>query len=164
MSYQAGAIWAYRLTASIWKDLLAEFSGNSYIETNTPVESVEVLDGAPEGFPYAIQTTRGTIFIRHVVHATNAFASHLVPGLRNKIVGARSHMSTQQPGQEFPHSDGKHSWSVVYGEDFDYVTQRPPITSNPRGDLLIGGDFMRSLKQGVDQVGLYTLAAETFCE
>ena len=64
-------------------------------------------------------------------------------------------MSTQRPGQEFPHADGKRSWGVIYGEAFDYVTQRPPATGGSQGDLMIGGGFMRSLKQGVDQVGLY---------
>jgi glycine/D-amino acid oxidase-like deaminating enzyme len=156
LSYQkAGAIGAYRFVASIWNGLLTEFPNTLSIETNTPVESVSVPEEAPEGFPYALKTARGTIFVRQVVHATNAFASHLVPGLRKKIVGARAHMSAQQAGQQFPHTDGAHSWSVAYGDGFDYVTQRPSATGNSKGDLLIGGGFTRSLKQGIDQVGLY---------
>jgi glycine/D-amino acid oxidase-like deaminating enzyme len=114
-----------------------------------------VSDEAPKDFPYALQTTRGTIFVRHVVHATNAFAGHLVPGLRSKIVGARAHMSAQKPGQRFPYADGKYSWGVIYGDTFDYATQRPSIGRNSKGDLLIGGGFKRSLKQGIDQVGIY---------
>ncbi|CAN9228441.1 unnamed protein product [Alternaria alternata] len=125
------------------------------VETNTPVESISVTKDAPDGFPYALQTTRGTVFVRHVVHATNAFASQLVPGLRSKIVGAQAHMSAQKPGQNFAYADGMHSWSVVYGEGFDYVTQRPPATGDSKGDLMIGGGFLRSLKQGIDQVGRY---------
>ncbi|KAI4683450.1 uncharacterized protein J4E88_004626 [Alternaria novae-zelandiae] len=155
LSYEAGAIWAYRFVASIWNGLLNDFPDILSIETNTPVEAIIVPETAPEDFPYAIQTTRGTIFARHIVHATNSFASHLVPGLRSKIVGARAHMSAQQPGQTFPYADGMRSWSVVYGEGFDYVTQRPPGTSGSKGDLMIGGGFVRSLKQGIDQVGRY---------
>jgi glycine/D-amino acid oxidase-like deaminating enzyme len=117
--------------------------------------SISVPEETPESFPYALQTARGTIFARQVVHATNGFASHLVPGLRRKIVGVRAHMSAQQAGQQFPYTDGKHSWGVVYGAAFDYATQRPPATSGSKGDLLIGGGFTRSLKQGIDQVGLY---------
>ncbi|ORY18857.1 hypothetical protein BCR34DRAFT_670746 [Clohesyomyces aquaticus] len=131
LSYQTGAIWAYRFT------------------------SISVPDSGPEGFPYAVQTARGTLHVRHVVHATNAFASRLVPGLRSKIVGARAHMSAQQPGRQFPSTGGMRSWSVVYGRGFDYVSQRPSAAGDPQGDLMIGGGFMRSLKQGVDQVGLY---------
>lgn len=78
-----------------------------------------------------------------------------MPGLRGKIIGARAHMSAQQPGQRFPRADGKRSWGVVYGGAFDYITQRPSAAGISQGDLLVGGGFMRSLKQGVDQVGLY---------
>jgi glycine/D-amino acid oxidase-like deaminating enzyme len=155
LSYPAGAIWAYRFTASIWKALQAEFPETLTIETNTPVESVSVLIDGPAGFPYALKTNRGTLFVRHVVHATNAFASHLVPGLRRSIVGGRAHMSAQQPGYEFPNSGGMRSWSVIYGEAFDYVTQRPSAPGETQGDLMVGGGFMRSSKQGIDQVALY---------
>jgi glycine/D-amino acid oxidase-like deaminating enzyme len=140
---------------SIWKRLQSEFPETLAIETNTPVQSISVPNDAPKGFPYALKTTRGTVFARHVVHATNGFASHLVPGLRKKIVGARAHMSAQTPGISFPRSDGMRSWSVVYNGGFDYVSQRPSTPQEPKGDLLLGGGFMRSSKQGIDQVGLY---------
>lgn len=155
LSYRAGAIWAHRFTVSIWNELLARFSGELSIETNTPVESISVAKDGPKGFPYAVHTTRGTIYVRHIAHATNAFASQLVPGLRQKIVGARAHMSAQKPAQQFPDSAGLRSWSIIYGGAFDYATQRPSTPDGKPGDLMIGGGFMRSLKQGIDQVGLY---------
>ena len=98
---------------------------------------------------------RGIIYARNVVHATNGFASQLVPGLRRKITGAKAHMSAQRPGEKMPCSDGNRSWGVIYGGSFDYVTQRPSQPGEPAGDVLLGGGFMRSLKQGVDQLGLY---------
>ncbi|KAL7771204.1 hypothetical protein CFE70_001146 [Pyrenophora teres f. teres 0-1] len=64
-------------------------------------------------------------------------------------------MSAQQPGKQFPYADRMHSWSVIYGEGFDYATQRPSTTDGSKGDLVIGGGFMRSSKRGIDQVGLY---------
>ncbi|KAM0274243.1 hypothetical protein ACHAQH_008041 [Verticillium albo-atrum] len=155
LSYRAGAIWAYRFVVSIWKRLLDEFPESISIETTTPVESISTnTDGSAE-FPYTIHTPRGVVRVRHVVHATNAFASHLVPGLRNKITGIRAHMSAQRPGEQFPDCRGDRSWGVVYGEAFDYVTQRPSSDGEAQGDLMLGGGFTRSLKQGVDQVGLY---------
>lgn len=155
LSYQAGAMWAYRFTVSIWNDLLTRFPDELSIETNTAVESITVTGNGPRRFPYAVETGRGVIHVRHVVHATNAFASQLVPGLRNKIVGARAHMTAQQPAQQFPDCAGSRSWSVVYGTAFDYVTQRPSASDSRPGDLMLGGGFTRSLKQGIDQVGLY---------
>ncbi|PSN65974.1 DAO-domain-containing protein [Corynespora cassiicola Philippines] len=155
IKYRAGAIWAYRFVVSIWKRLLDEFPDTLLVETNTPVLSLRASEGKAAGFPYAIETPRGTVLARHVVHATNAFASHLVPGLRLKITGVRGHMSAQRPGDKFPHSEGKRSWSVVYGGGFDYVSQRPSAPDHHAGDVMLGGGFMRSLKQGVDQAGLY---------
>ncbi|KAM0328053.1 hypothetical protein ACHAQA_005455 [Verticillium albo-atrum] len=155
LSYRAGAIWAYRFVVSIWKRLLDDFPESISIETTTPVESISSGTEGPPDFPYAIHTPRGVVHVRHVVHATNAWASHLVPGLRSKITGVRAHMSAQRPGDDFPNCAGDRSWGVVYGDAFDYVTQRPSSPGAPQGDLMLGGGFVRSLKQGVDQVGLY---------
>lgn len=64
-------------------------------------------------------------------------------------------MSAQQPGDRFPRYGGDRSWGVIYGEAFDYVTQRPTSNDEPQGHLMVGGGFTRSLKQGIDQVGRY---------
>ncbi|KAH7031514.1 FAD dependent oxidoreductase-domain-containing protein [Microdochium trichocladiopsis] len=184
ISYRAGALWPYRMVTSIWQRLLAAHPDRLSIETHTPVESISVNDGvgggpAPETHPYALHTPRGTVYARNVVHATNGHASHLVPGLRRKITPVRAHMSAQKPGLAFPADHGAHrSWSVVYGENFDYVTQRPPdvrggdgggdndreeaggggggggVQQDHQGDLMIGGGFDRSLKKGIDMVAV----------
>ncbi|KAK7961791.1 uncharacterized protein PG986_002616 [Apiospora aurea] len=161
ISYKAGAIWAYRFVTTLWHQLLAEFPDALSIETHTPVEAILADDPrAPKGYPYAIQTPRGTVFARNVVHATNGHASHLVPGLRRKITPAQAHMSAQKPGRLFSQDHGTHrSWGVVYENGFDYVTQRPPepdagSARQSQGDLLLGGGFVRSSKQGIDMIGL----------
>lgn len=143
---QAGS--GHIFTVSIWRNLLKNFPDALSTQTNTPVRSISVSESIHPNFPYAVQTNRGMIHAR-------ASASHLIPCLRNKIVGARAHMSAQRPGQEFPSSGGTRSWSVAHGDTFDYATQRPSSLDGRQGDLLIGGGFMRSLKQGLDQVGLY---------
>ena len=160
ITYKAGAIWAYRFVTTMWHQLLAEFPDVLSIETHTPVEAILADDPrAPKGYPYAIQTPRGTIFARNVVHATNGHASHLVPGLRRKITPAQAHMSAQKPGRRFPQDHGAHrSWGVVYANGFDYVTQRQPEpdaggAGHSQGDLLLGGGFVRSSKQGIDMIG-----------
>lgn len=149
MSYPAGAIWPYRFVTSIWKRLLDDFNTLT-IETNTPVHAITTSSSTP-AFPYLVETSRGVIRARHIVHATNAFAGHLVPGLRSRITGATAHMSAQKPGDSFPPSRGDRSWSIIYEGGFDYVTQRP----SPGGDLMLGGGFTRSRKNGADQIGYY---------
>ncbi|KAL8365578.1 hypothetical protein RB595_004408 [Gaeumannomyces hyphopodioides] len=167
ISYKAGALWPYRLVSSVWKSLLEEFPDVLSIETNTPATSIDVLGGTntstpppPESpqpdadFPYLVTTPRGAIRARHVVHATNAYAGHLVPGLRGKATGVLAHMSAQRPGVDFPRRGGDLSWGLVYGgQAFDYVTQRPD--GGGGGELMVGGGFTRSAKQGGDMVGVY---------
>lgn len=157
VSYPAGAIFPYRFVTALWKKLLDEYPQVLSIETSTEVERVEVVDrqnatskiGGDASFPYAIVTNRGRILARHVVHATNAFASQLVPGLRGKGTSGLCHMTAQRAGGYFPEKDGGRSWSVIYGQGFDYVTQRPT------GELMVGGGFFQGPKQGMDMIGVY---------
>ncbi|KAJ4317856.1 hypothetical protein N0V84_007131 [Fusarium piperis] len=153
ISYPAGALWPYRLVTGVWNDLLDRFPTLS-IHTNTPVESVlQELGSSP--YAYTVKTTRGTLKTRHVIHATNAYAPHLVQSLRGCLTGALAHMSAQRPGASFPSSHGGRSWSIVYNPGFDYVTQRPDNQDGTPGDLMIGGGFFRSRHQGLDQVGVW---------
>ncbi|KAK6854916.1 FAD dependent oxidoreductase-domain-containing protein [Apiospora arundinis] len=159
VSYRAGALWPYRFVTAIWHRLLTQYHDILAIETHTPVESISAEDPeAPKDHPYALRTTRGTVYARNVVHATNGFASHLVPGLRRKITPAKAHMSAQKPGDLFPEDHGPHrSWSVIYGDGFDYVTQRRPEPGESRqsqGDLMLGGGFARTLNRGIDMLAV----------
>lgn len=157
VSYPAGAIFPYRFVTALWKKLLDEYPRILSIETNTEVERVEVVNGQDNtsksgrdiSFPYAIVTNRGQILARHVVYATNAFTSQLVPGLRGKGTSGLCHMSAQRAGGDFPEKDGGRSWSVIYDQGFDYITQRPT------GELMVGGGFFQGPKQGMDMIGVY---------
>jgi glycine/D-amino acid oxidase-like deaminating enzyme len=157
VSYPAGALSPYRLVTALWRKLLDDFPGVLAIETGTTVEEVQV-SGQEESsakladagsFPYAVVTSRGRILARHVVHATNAHASQLVAGLRGKGTGALCHMTAQRAADYFPEKDGSRSWSPIFGQGFDYVTQRPT------GELMIGGGFFQGPKQGMEMMGVY---------
>lgn len=156
VSYPAGALSPYRLVTALWRKLLDEFPGVLAIETGTTVEEVKVnyqsarsskLEDAGS-FPYAVVTSRGQILARHVVHATNAHTSQLVPGLRGKGTPILCHMTAQRAADYFPDKDGSRSWSVIFGQGFDYVTQRPT------GELMVGGGFFQGPKQGMDLMGV----------
>lgn len=156
VSYPAGALSPYRLVTALWRKLLDEFPGVLAIETGTTVEEVKVNDQSARSskledaglFPYAVVTSRGQILARHVVHATNAHTSQLVPGLRGKGTPILCHMTAQRAADYFPDKDGSRSWSVIFGQGFDYVTQRPT------GELMIGGGFFQGPKQGMDLMGV----------
>ncbi|KAH9476985.1 hypothetical protein JR316_0010901 [Psilocybe cubensis] len=87
------SIHPYRLVTGILSKLLDNFS-NFQLHTRTPCTGIMTENGT-----YVIATPKGDIKARHVVHATNAWSSHLLPGLREKIVPWKAHMSSQRPGK-----------------------------------------------------------------
>ncbi|KAF8901023.1 FAD dependent oxidoreductase [Gymnopilus junonius] len=87
------AIHAYRFVTGILSRLLTRFS-NFQLYTSAPVTAV----ASNKDF-YVVTTSRGNIRTRHVIHATNAWSSHLLPGLRKKIIPIRGHMTAQRPGK-----------------------------------------------------------------
>lgn len=147
----AGAVHPYRLVTGILSRLICDFK-EFKLFTHTACTSIGAV-----GSDYAVHTTRGTIKTSIIIHATNAWSSHLLPGLRRKIVPARAEMSAQRPGRELGKSGG-HDWTgtrsfVFYtGPDrtrFDYLTQLPRTSPdsaqtnsmNPCGELMFGGGF-----------------------
>ncbi|KAH7027020.1 hypothetical protein B0J12DRAFT_684910 [Macrophomina phaseolina] len=170
VSYPAAALWPSRFVAAVFRQLLDAHPGRISIETHTPATAVELLaPGAPR--PFRVVTPRGAVAARHVVHATNAFAPHLVPGLRGKLTGCRAHMTAQRPGPGFPGTPkGDRSWGLIHAKGFDYMTQRPcprharatppstgagGATGCGHGDLLLGGGLFRSGEGGMDQIGVW---------
>ncbi|KAL7943754.1 FAD dependent oxidoreductase domain-containing protein [Trichoderma barbatum] len=154
ISYQAGALWPYRLVTSTWNDLVTRFP-NLTISTHNPVSSITTSNDSLS-FPYTVHTSRGPIRARHILHATNAYTGHLVPALRGCLTGVIGHMTAQQPGKGFgPVCHGGRSWSVIYGTGFDYVTQRPDGDDGLPGELMLGGGLFRSKDEGLDQIAVW---------
>ena len=80
-------------------------------------------------------TAAGTITATHIVHATNAYVSNLLPAFRGKIFPVRATMTAQRPGKKFPQIGGSRSWTFFYKDGFDYLTQLP----GSEGELMLGG-------------------------
>lgn len=153
MTYTAGAIWPYAFVSLVWKELLYKYKYFLFLQTNTPVLAIETTQDNPN-YAYGVITLQGTILCNHVVHATNAFAPELVPGLRGKLTGLLGTTTAQRPGVKFPDRNGKRSWSVIYGQHSDNAVQRPSVAGRP-GDLLVSGGFSRSLGEGASSVGVW---------
>ncbi|KAI9763595.1 MAG: hypothetical protein M1840_000389 [Geoglossum simile] len=150
ISYPAGAVWPYRLITAILWSLLSSYPSSFSIETNTPVTSVTTNKERER--PFTITTNRGSIKASHIIHATNAHASHLIPGIRGKLFGLRGQMSAQRPGKSFPKLNGTRSWSFIYRHGFDYITQRP----GDGGEVMAGGGWAQSGDQGLCEIGVYS--------
>ncbi|KAJ7596303.1 FAD dependent oxidoreductase [Mycena floridula] len=145
---KAGAIHPYRLVTGILARLIQFKSFELF--THTPCTFISV-NQTPF---YSVETPRGTIRTRHVIHATNAWVSHLVEPMRRKIIPARGTMTAQRPGLGLSVQDswmGTRSFVFNPGDSdqrYDYVTQQPTGSKStlyppPAGELMFGGGFMQ---------------------
>ncbi|PFH48210.1 hypothetical protein AMATHDRAFT_150398 [Amanita thiersii Skay4041] len=164
-STRGGALHPYRFVTGILGRLLDLYPRNFYLFTHTPCTGIRAFSGRL----YQVVTPKGIIETRHIIHATNAWASHLLPGMRERILPAQGVMVAQIPRPRLgERAEGEHKWVgdrsfVFYPEKsiyvFDYLTQQPESSGNsksvyptPEGELMLGGGFMRK-KTYLTQVG-----------
>ncbi|KAM0738980.1 hypothetical protein ACQRIT_006717 [Beauveria bassiana] len=155
ITYKAGAMWPFRFVTSLWKDLVVEYDDRLTLMAQTPVRAITTSADSTASHPYTVETSRGTVMARHVLHATNSYAGHLLPELRPCLTGLRGHMSALKSGDAFPATDGHRSWSIVYLPGFDYVTQLPNNADGSQGDVIVGGGFTRSAAEGLDNIAIW---------
>ena len=108
--------------------------------------------------PYLLYTSRGQIRATHVVHATDAYAPNLIPGLKDKIFPVRGHMSAQKADGPSSHLDGSRSWSIIGKKGYEYITQRPRESAGPHspgGEIMLGGGLYKSDGKGMDEIGIW---------
>ncbi|PVH70932.1 FAD dependent oxidoreductase-like protein [Cadophora sp. DSE1049] len=154
ITYASGAMWPYRFITALYAALLAKFPEEFSIETGTMVQAIQVTSDSAS--PFLLKTSRGNIKAAHVVHATDAFAPNLVPGLVGKLFPIRGHMSAQRPGKSFPDYGGALSWSIVGPKDYEYISQRPgkPDAANGLGaEIMTGGGSTHVDGTGFNEVG-----------
>ncbi|KAJ5675542.1 hypothetical protein N7462_008439 [Penicillium macrosclerotiorum] len=144
----AGALWPYKFVTGVLSKLLEDYPNEFRVEDHAAVKLIQ--SDLTSNQPYRIETSRGTISAKHVIHCTNAHVGHLVPGLRGRIFPLRGQMSAQTPGDQFPLQAAKHSWLFTYERGFDYLTQLP------EGQMMFGGGFANSEGGGVADLGIAT--------
>ncbi|KAI5833130.1 DAO-domain-containing protein [Schizophyllum commune Tattone D] len=89
-----GAMFPYRFVTGILERLLDGYADSFSLFTHTPSTAIS-QSNTEQG--YVVNTPKGRICTPHVVHATNAHASHLLECLRERIVPLRATMSRQEP-------------------------------------------------------------------
>lgn len=152
MYNSAGAIHPYNFVTNILARLLDKHAGRFHLSTSTPCTAITTASG-PNATPlYKVETPRGTLLANHIVHATNAWTSHLLPEMRAKIFCVRGNMTAQRPGDALTPSslDGQRSW-VFYDRHvgYDYLTQLP----NGERELMFGGGFVQAGEDGLGEIG-----------
>ncbi|KAF5314486.1 hypothetical protein D9619_011769 [Psilocybe cf. subviscida] len=182
-----GSIHPYRLVTGILKNLLTAYPDSFQLYTHTPCTGIMATPGSQS---YTVHTPRGDIRARHIIHATNAWCSHLLPGMRGKVIPARTTMTAQRPGQGLhalpppstfhnPWFPGARNFVFYPSKDdtvFEYLTQQPPrrasSDSNPpvsqssstlhsNGEMMFGG---RTGVSFLDNIGVFDDNTTTFAD
>ncbi|KAK6498985.1 hypothetical protein TWF481_011556 [Arthrobotrys musiformis] len=154
----AGALWPYRFCTSILSRLLSSHE-TFKIEAYTPVEDVSFDDATST---YTVSTPRGKITAKTVVHTTNGWSSHLLPGLSGKVFAFQGQMSAQEAPEGLAGMGEQYSWSFIHKRGFDYLTQRASTSqTNPDGtatqhpgEMMFGGAWASTDNMGFDVCGL----------
>lgn len=96
--------------------------------THTPVLAVKSLPGGAS----SLETPHGNIKARYVIHATNAYASHLLPQYAGPsgIVPTRAQCVSVLPSKS--PSEGEPLWQMGFSlnHGFEYLQQRPNSSTN----------------------------------
>ena len=142
----AGAVWPYRLVTGAFDNLMKKYPDRISIETNSPVLSIAVKESESE-YPYTSKIPRGSINSKHIIHATNGHASHLLPRMRGKIVPLRGQMSVQRRSGA-ANVGSTRSWLFKNAKEFNYMTQNPAS-----GDYFLGGGTLQSGDGGLEPLG-----------
>ena len=135
--------------AALLRDAMSRMP-NLSIHPYTPARSVEKSDDDASSEPpsYTVKTDGASIRCRAVVHATNAYASYLIPGLRglDGVLGCKAECTAIRPNVA-PAAPGSTKSGLRGGLGFDefwhWLIQRPG-----------GGPFIYGWS-GVEMVGDY---------
>ncbi|KAI0271727.1 FAD dependent oxidoreductase [Gloeopeniophorella convolvens] len=148
-----GAAHPYRIVTSVFAKLLSRYSDQLSIFAHTPC--TEITPPSAPSLHYTAHTPRGTLSARHIIHATNGWSSHLLPGMRGKLVPVRGLMTAQRPGTGLPApalATTPARAHVFYHAPpgYDYLTQLPTV----RGELMFGGGAAQGGRVVLSEFGL----------
>ena len=146
----AASLWPYKLVTWILEGLVK--CGRLNIQTQTPVTRLEQLCNGR----WAVRTPRGVVAARHVILATNAYTSHLLPefsGVIAPVLGQMSALIPPDGSSRIQHSYGfigKHDNGLLQD---DYLIQRPfcedPTLGRHDGHLMFGGGRALAPNEGL---------------
>lgn len=132
-------LWPLKLVSKLYS--LAKSQGlNSGIDirlhTRTPVTSISHINNATSSSArrWSLATPRGQVNCSYVIHATNAYASFLLPQLRGEVVPTRGQVIAIRPN--LGAQVGRSSWRGNGG--FEYWFPRYP-REEERPLVILGG-------------------------
>lgn len=127
-SFPAGSFYPYKFTAHLLKRAM---SMGLNLQIHTPATAVSAADGF-----WMIDTPRGRIRTRKVLHATNGYASAIFPEFVGKIVPYYGQCSSIIPTKAYSGKNMLSHTMSLYEQrgDSSYLIQRPSD-----GTIILGG-------------------------
>lgn len=147
----AAKLSPYKLVSWILEHLIRQSKLN--LQTSTPVLCLSPSDCSSE--KWNVHTARGTIKTQHIIFATNAYTSRLLPQFRHLLVPVRGQMAAltsteillKTPLTHTYSFKGMGSHSVVLD---DYLIQRPiSSATGDGGQLMFGGGRSMARHKGI---------------
>jgi glycine/D-amino acid oxidase-like deaminating enzyme len=115
------------------------------LQTDTPVTDITPEHSHPDTPTWAANTTRGSIKCKTIIHATNGYASTLIPELQGKIVPVKGMVARLVPTKAPKIAE---SYMMRFSDyEYDYLIPRPD------GSIVVGGarrDFYKDLDSWFD--------------
>ena len=141
ITLNTASLWPYKLITFILQKAIE--AGRLNLQTHTPVTKLEAFSPFHGSARYRLSTPRGSIATQHVILATNAYTSHLLPEFHDLIVPERGVMSALLPPKGSTRLPNTYGFVGANGADphrDDYLNQRPyEGVPNPAGHLMFGG-------------------------
>lgn len=125
--HPSGQIWPYKFVHAVLRIVLE--TGNLNLQANTPV--MKVSEKSLDGW-ITVTTPRGEVRTKTVVHATNRWASHLLPEFSNLIFPSLCTIGAIKAPEGFIKNTGAQHWDSYIN---NYHLQLPP----PYNTIIIGG-------------------------
>ncbi|KAH9214283.1 FAD dependent oxidoreductase, partial [Leptodontidium sp. 2 PMI_412] len=125
--HPSGQIWPYKFIHALLRIVLQ--TGHLNLQSHTPAIHVSDRDG--NGW-ITVQTPRGDIRTKTVMHATNRWVPHLLPAFENLIFPGLATLAAIRAPEGFIKRTGAQHWDGVVN---NYHLQLPP----PYNTIIVGG-------------------------
>lgn len=156
LTAKAASLWPYKLVAFTLEELIR--SGDLNLQTKTPVTKIERQKNDSDirsNIGWSLHTPRGIIEARHVILATNAYTSHLLPEFGDLIVPERGIMTALLPPTGSIPLNNSYGFVGAMGgnpQHDDYLIQRPlHNVPNPGGHLMFGGGRVAGVLEAIGE-------------
>ena len=100
--------WPYKFVHALLR--IVNQKGNLNLQAETPV--LEVSERDADGW-ITVKTPRGDVRTKAVVHATNRWASHLLPDFSSLIFGCRESLASIKAPEGFIKHTGAQHWDHI---------------------------------------------------